>query len=86
VYKVILHKNAIKFYRTANENLRERINRAIDFIAQNPHYSIHVKKLQGSLSSMHRYRISDLRILYEIHEDIKTVRIKTIDVRGNVYK
>jgi len=86
VYKVILHKNAIKFYRTANENLRKRINRAIDCISQNPHYHRNIKKLQGNLSSMYRYRISDLRILYEIHDDIKTVRIKTIDVRGNVYK
>ena len=35
---------------------------------------------------MYRYRLGSMRILYEIHEDIKTVRIKTIEARGSAYK
>jgi mRNA-degrading endonuclease RelE of RelBE toxin-antitoxin system len=35
---------------------------------------------------MYRYRLGALRILYEIHEEIKTVRIKTIESRGSAYK
>ena len=86
MYKVLLHKNAEKFYRNADDNLRKRINRAVDSISQNPYYNIHIKKLQGELSHMYRYRTGGIRILYEIHEDIKTVRIKTIEARGNAYK
>jgi mRNA-degrading endonuclease RelE of RelBE toxin-antitoxin system len=35
---------------------------------------------------MYCYRLGEIRIIYEIHEDIKTVRIKTIEYRGSAYK
>jgi len=86
VYKAILHKDAIKFYKRAGTDLRKRINSAIEVILQNPHYHIHIKILKGALSNMYRYRLGDIRIIYEIHEGIKTVRIKEIEQRGNAYK
>ena len=52
----------------------------------NPRYHVHIRKLEGGLKDMYRYRLGDLRVLYEIHEDMKTIRIKAIDVRGSVYK
>lgn len=86
MYKVILHKEAVKFYKKAPDKLRQRINEAIDAVSRKPHLSIHIKKLRGELSHMYRLRTGDIRILYEIHEDIKTVRIKIIEVRGSAYK
>ena len=86
MYKVILHKNAVKNYRNADKRLQGRISAAIDTILENPRYHIHIKKLEGELKDMYRFRLGNLRILYEIHEDIKTVRIKAIDVRGTVYR
>jgi len=86
MYKAILYKDAIKFYKKTDTNLRKRINSAIEVIVQNPRYQIHIKKLQGDFSNMYRYRLGDIRIIYEIHEDIKTVRIKTIEQRGSAYK
>ncbi len=50
------------------------------------YYGVHIKKLQGELSKMYRYRVGDIRILYEIHEDIKIVRIKVIEGRGKAYR
>ncbi len=86
MYKVILHKNAAKYYRNADKKLQGRINTAIDTILGNPRYHVHIKKLEGGFKDMYRYRLGELRILYEVHEDIKTIRIKAIDVRGSVYK
>jgi mRNA interferase RelE/StbE len=86
VYKVILHNYAAKFYTKCDTKLRKKINAAIDTILQNPTYNIHIKKLQGELSQMYRYRLGDIRIIYEIHEDIKSIRIKTIEYRGSAYK
>ncbi len=86
MYKAILHKDAIKFYKRADTNLRKRINSAIEVVVQNPRYHIHIKKLQGDLSNMYRYRLGDIRMIYEIHEGIKTVRIKAIEQRGSAYK
>ena len=39
-----------------------------------------------SFKDMYRYRPGNLRILYEVHEDIKTIRIKAIEARGSIYK
>lgn len=86
MYKVVLHKDAVKFYKKADAKLSERIKAAIETILQSPRVNTHVKKLQGEFSQMYRYRLGDIRILYEIHEDIKTVRIKTIEHRGSAYK
>jgi mRNA interferase RelE/StbE len=86
MYNVIFHKNAAKFYKNADNKLRGRIKEAINNISGNPRLHVHIKKLEGELKQMYRYRLGDLRILYEIHEDIKTIRIKTIEGRGSVYK
>ena len=86
MYKVILHKNAAKYYRNADKKLQGRINTAVDITLENPRYHVHIKKLEGELKDMYRYRLGNLRILYEVHEDIKSIRIKAIEARGSVYR
>ncbi len=76
----------MKSYRKADTNDRKKIDKAINNISTNPYYGVHIKKLQGVLSKMYRYRIGDIRMLYEIHEDIETVRIKAIEGRGRGVK
>jgi mRNA interferase RelE/StbE len=86
MFKVILHKNAAKYYRNADKKLQGRINIAVDIILEDPRYHVHIKKLEGQLKDMYRYRLGNLRILYQVHEDIKTIRIKAIEARGSVYR
>ena len=86
MYKIILHRNVVKFYRKADEALKERVAAAIDVIALNPHLDGHIKKLKGDLKHMHRFRMGDLRILYEIDDTQESVWIKTIEWRGSAYK
>jgi mRNA-degrading endonuclease RelE of RelBE toxin-antitoxin system len=54
MYKVILHKNAAKYYRNADKKLQGRINTAIDTILGNPRYHVHIKKLEGELKDMYQ--------------------------------
>ena len=35
---------------------------------------------------MYRYKLGDIRIIYEIHNDISTIRVKSIETRGGAYK
>ena len=70
----------------AEKKVKTRIATAIVDISKNPRTNIHIKKLQGELASLYRYRIGDLRILFEIHDDLETIRIKSIDFRGSAYK
>ena len=86
MYEIILHKHAIKFYKNAAHGLKGRIAAAFDLISQNPHYHPHIKKLKRELKNMYRFRVGELRIIYEIEEEIRTVRVKTIDTRGSAYK
>ncbi len=58
----------------------------IDTILGNPHFHAHIKKLEGEIKDRYRYSLGNPRILYEIHEDIKTIRIKTIEARSSAYK
>ena len=86
MYKVILHKDAAKFYMNVERKLQQRIAAAIKSISENPRYHVHIRRLEGELKQMYRYRLGNLRILYEIHEDMRIVRIKTIEFRGSAYK
>jgi mRNA interferase RelE/StbE len=86
MHKILFHRNAVKFYRQADDTLKKRIADAIDVVAGNPHLDSHIKKLKGDLKHMHRFRMGDLRILYEIDDEQGTVWIKTIEWRGFAYK
>ncbi len=86
MYRVILHRDADKDYNGFDEKLKSRTDNALGDIRLNPYRGPNIKKLKGKLSNLYRYRIGGFRILYEIIEDIKTVRVKTIKTRGKVYK
>ena len=86
MHKIILHRNVVKFYRKADNALKERLADAMDVIARNPRLDGHIKKLKGDLKHMHRFRMGDLRILYEIDDVQEIVWIKTIEWRGSAYK
>ena len=86
MHEIILRRNAVKFYRKADDTLKERVADAIDVIARNPRLDGHIKKLKGDLKHMHRFRMGDLCILYEIDDAQEIVWIKTIEWRGSAYK
>lgn len=85
MHRIILHKNAVKFYNNAEAALKDRISAAFDIISKDPRYHNHIKKLKGELKKMYRFCLGNLRIIYEIEEDIQTVRIKAIETRGSSY-
>lgn len=86
MYRVILHRAAGKDYQGFDAKLKARADKALSDIRLNPYRGPNIKKLKGKLSNLYRYRIGGFRILYEIIEDMKTVRVKTIESRGEVYK
>ena len=86
MYRVILHRDADKGYQGFDRKLKLRTDKAFSEIRLNPYRGPNIKKLKGKLSNLHRYRIGEFRVLYEIFEDIKTVGVKTIETRGKAYK
>lgn len=84
MYKILLHKDALKFYQKQDSKIRKRIEKAFETIKLNPYHGKNIKKMTSEISNLYRYRVGDYRILYEIHKDL--VRVKAIDSRGQIYK
>jgi mRNA interferase RelE/StbE len=86
VYKVLPHKKAVKYYEGLDDKTAARINKAIDRISENPREGQNIKKLSGRLEGKYRCKVGDLRIVYKIDENSKTVLIEAIGPRGDIYK
>jgi mRNA interferase RelE/StbE len=86
MYEVYISHEAEKYYKKLDKRSKERINNSISSISKEPLSGVHIKKLWGELEGKYRYAIGSLRIIYEIDNKNKIVRIKAIRSRGDVYK
>ena len=86
MYEVFISHEAEKYYQRQDKDTKRRINRCIEIIGQEPLSGFHVKKLHGNLEGKYRYAIGGVRIVYEVDTKNKTVEIKAIGRRGDVYK
>lgn len=83
-YKVILVASAAKEFRSLPSALQRRISIAIDGLAEDPRPR-GVRKLAGH-ESLYRIRVGDYRIVYEIQDEERIVRITRIRHRREVYR
>ena len=86
MYKVKIHKLAVKYYTKLDPKSKRKINKAITEIMNNPFDINKTKKLKGRLESKYRYAIGNLRIIYSVNEKEKVVYIEAIGPRGDIYK
>lgn len=86
MYKVFLHKKAVKYYESLDDKGVKKINRVIDEINKNPFGGHHIKKLRGKQEGKYRYAVGDLRIVYRINDKDRIVLIEAIGPRGDIYK
>lgn len=86
MYKVFISREAENYYKKLDRYTKRRINKCIDILSRNPLSGPHVRKLHGVLKNKCRYSIGALRVIYEITEKNKTVKIIAIRSRGDVYK
>ncbi|NSW83181.1 MAG: type II toxin-antitoxin system RelE/ParE family toxin [Syntrophothermus sp.] len=84
-YDVILTKGAQKIYKRLTAKLRHGIDQCIVYLEVNPTWGPNVKKLAGE-PGCYRYQVGGWRILYEVDETTREVRIYDIRPRGDVYK
>lgn len=83
MYEIYLSPRAQKNLRNLSHSNRKRIVVAIDELAQNPFpRGKKVKKLTTSPTGW-RLRVGNIRVLYTIED--KTIKIYTIEKRGDVY-
>lgn len=75
--------------RRAIDRLPDKIALAVlDYLVgpllENPHRV--GKALRGDLTGLHSARVGAYRIVYEINQDIHTVRVIYIDHRADIYR
>jgi len=80
------------FLKRPTNTIKNRIEiqngeyKCIDSLSREPLFGPHIKKLHGELEGKHRYEVGGIRIVYEVNTKSKTVEIKAIRSRGDVYK
>ena len=84
MYRVLLERAAEKDLARLSSGIHDRIIEAIQALAKNPRPS-GCRKLTGSKHDW-RIRVGDYRVIYEIADTIRIVRVNRVRHRREVYR
>jgi len=84
MYRVLLERSAEKDLSRLSDELHDRIVRALQLLTINPRPP-GCRKLAGSKNDW-RIRVGDYRIIYEIADEIRVVRVHRMRHRREVYR
>ena len=84
MYQVVVERSAEKDLKRLASDVRPRIVKVLQSLAETPRPSGSLK-LSGSANDW-RIRVGDYRIIYEIADEIRIVRIHKIRPRGDAYR
>ena len=84
MFDIVLERSAEKDLRKLNDKVHDRVIESIATLADNPRPP-GVKKLAGTENDW-RIRVGDYRVLYEIAESVRIVRVYRVRHRKDVYK
>ncbi len=85
MYQVILHRRAANFYDRLNEKQKNRLDKAIDRLEDNPLYGKDIKKLRGKLKGKHRLKVGSFRVVYRVNKERNLVAVESIGPREDIY-
>jgi mRNA interferase RelE/StbE len=84
MYQVLVERSAEKDLRRFSPDVRSRVADALRTLAKNPR-PVGSRKLSGSKNDW-RIRVGDYRIIYEIADEMRIVRINRVRHRREVYR
>ncbi len=83
-YSITFKSSAVKEFRRLPTEIKQRLGLVIDELSQNPR-PIGIVKLKGN-DNLNRVRMGDYRVVYEIDDSAKLIRITRIRHRKDVYR
>ena len=83
-YRVLLERTAEKDLARLSSEIHGRIISAIQALAKNPR-PLGCRKLSGSKHDW-RIRVGDYRVIYEIADEIRIIRVNRVRHRREVYR
>ncbi len=84
MYRVLLERGAEKDLARLSSGIHDRVIAAIQGLARNPRPP-GCRKLAGSKHDW-RVRVGDYRVIYEIADQIRVVRVNRVRHRREVYR
>ena len=84
MYRVLLERGAEKDLARLSSGMHDRVIVAIQALATNPRPP-GCRKLTGSKSDW-RIRVGDYRVVYDIADEIRVVRVNRVRHRREVYR
>ena len=84
-WEIILTRPAEKVYDRSDKAMKMRLESCFADLEKDPLYGHSIKSLVGKLKGLYRCMIGDLRVIYRLIKESKTVEIIAILPRGNAY-
>lgn len=85
MYQVVVERSAEKDLKRLSSEIRARAAAAMHALSHDPR-PLGCRKLAGSDSNDWRIRVGDYRIIYQIADEIRIVRINRVRHRRDVYR
>lgn len=82
-YRILIKRSAAKALEKIDRQDRERLTRAIDRLAEEPHAG---GVLKGEFAGLRRIRVGAYRIVYEVHQGRLTILVVRVAHRRDVYR
>ena len=84
MHQVVIERRAERDLRDLTPQVRDRVSNAIQALAKNPR-PVGCRKLVGAEDDW-RIRIGDYRVIYQIADSVRIVRINRVRHRREVYR
>ncbi len=85
MFRIALSKEALKYYEKVSVTTATRLDRCFASLESNPLKGSNIKTLKG-IRGKYRYRIGNIRVIYEVDHTNSTVYVIAILPRGQAYK
>ena len=85
MFRIALSKEALKYYNRVSVGTAARLDRCFASLEADPLEGSNIKFLKG-MASKYRYRVGNLRVIYEVDTANSTVYVIAILPRGQAYK
>lgn len=86
MFKILYHPTVFKFFKKISKKDLEILVGKIEKVAKDPFVTqnLDIKKLVNT-DSTYRLRYRSYRMLYQVDKEKRTIYIREIDFRGNIY-
>ncbi len=85
MYKIVVHKRAVRYMRKIPSQELNRIKEAISKLMDWPNPAFNIKQMSGDWKGYHRMRVGKVRVIFWPDTDNKIVYIDHIGPRGDIY-